>query len=122
MSEVVATYLETLARPLDRLRFQLGDTNTEAAMLPDDTYTATLAAYGNSEVKAAAVLAAALLAQPRPSRVSLHGGAVSVEFTSLETRWREIVATARTTSGAAAMGTRTPTRGTDTGCEYRREW
>jgi hypothetical protein len=107
---VSATYDPTLLSALDRLRFLLGDTDTAAALLPDETYTAMLASKGADETLAAIALADALIARfaQLATRKSVDGagGAGSVEYGNRLAAWRELAARLRKEVTQAAIVSR----------------
>jgi hypothetical protein len=58
-----ATYLPDLSRPLDRLRADIGDTNTVTFFFPDVTYTAELTRQANDEVAATISMAQRMISK-----------------------------------------------------------
>lgn len=84
-------YDPTLDTPLDRLRFQLGDTDSAAELLPDGTYTAVLLAQDDDETAAALALLDGLIAKfaQMPSKVATDKGA-SVEWRDRLEAWRAL--------------------------------
>jgi hypothetical protein len=87
---VTATYDATLATPLDRVRFRLGDTMVspaDSAELSDEEITALLDQHGSSE--AAATLAAARALYARYTRlISTSVGDTSVQLGEIATNYR----------------------------------
>ena len=91
-------YDPTLDTPLDRLRFQLGDTDSAAELLPDGTYTAVLTAQAALsdddaviERGAALALLDGLIAKfaQMPSKVANDKGA-SVEWRDRLEAWKAL--------------------------------
>lgn len=91
---MAATYNASLTSLRDHIRLLLGDTNTSAAMLQDETIDALLTAYGWSE--AVAQLADSLVARyaQRPDSYRETGGA-AFSFAQRIPAWRELAARAR---------------------------
>lgn len=75
----------TLQTPKDRLRHQLGDTSGVAAqeLLPDETYEAALAKFGQNEDRAVLFLAEGLYA-----RYSQQSTSVTL-ISGVNVRWRD---------------------------------
>lgn len=84
---MTATFSTSLARPLDRVRFTLGDTDTAAALLDDAVIEAQLARTG-SETTATEALAAYLMMRV-PIKESADG--VAIDNSALHARWNRII-------------------------------
>jgi hypothetical protein len=91
---MTATYNPTLASITDHIRLALGDTDTTAALLADETIQAKLNAFGYQE--ALAQLAEALVAQfgQKPSEYSEDGG-LRLKWTERISAWQKIADDAR---------------------------
>lgn len=128
MSEPAATYHEALDRPLDRLRYLLGDFDVAAPLLPDVTYAAVLAQQFGDERLAVIQLAGGLVTKYAQVATSTSIGGISVSFATRITGWRDLI-TRLTAEIAAATGAAQqsfdvlrPQRPGDTDrAEYRRE-
>lgn len=85
------TYDTSLSTAKDRLRFQLGDTDTTAELLPDATYAAVLLAQDDDETATALVLLDGLIARyaQMPSKVANDKGA-SVEWKDRLEAWKAL--------------------------------
>lgn len=128
MSEPVSTYDPSLADPISRMRFALGDTSSSAPLLPDATYTAVLAAQGADEQAAVVALARSLIAREAqaPTRIVAPDGQ-SAEFGKRLAGWQALIADAPSSAGGAQTGglrMHRPERAdrSDDGSEYRRGW
>lgn len=89
-------YDPTLATAIDRVRFAVGDT-AATPLLPDATYTALIATYGESGAAGQAAGALAVLFAQKPGSVTLPNG-LSVSWASRVSAWQRIA------SGAAGVG------------------
>lgn len=76
MTTLIATYNPSHQRALDRLRYQLGDVDTAAPLLPDATYEGVLDLQTNDERAAALVLLDGLITKfaQMPKRASTNSG------------------------------------------------
>lgn len=128
MSDPIASYDPTLADPISRLRFALGDANVLAPLLPDVTYTAVLEAQGGDEQAAAVALARSLISREAqaPTRIVAPDGQ-SAEFGKRLAGWQALIDTAPSSAGGSTAGgvrMHRPERADrrDDGSEYRRGW
>ncbi len=83
----------TLASPLDRIRLDLGDTETGAELIADETITAMLAYQGDDERKATVALASALIVRfaQQPGAVTLGDGEGRVEWGARLEGWEALI-------------------------------
>lgn len=120
---MAATFDWGLGRALDRVRFALGDTEVAEALLPDESYEATLATYDDDERRATLVLAEALIARyaREPEKVVVEDSRVEVAWGERLTAWVALVARLRVEL-TRHSGTRSPQRGDEKRtAEYRGE-
>lgn len=96
-----ATYHPTLDRPEDQLRFALGDTNMDAPLLPDVTYTARLAAHDGDVDQASVDVARALVNRfaHEPTRLELADGAGTVSWGDRLGGWNALIRAHETSTG-----------------------
>lgn len=131
MSEPAASYQPELTRPLDRLRYSLGDIDIATPLLPDATYIAMLQAQANDERKATLELVSGLITRfaQLPNRTTVDGGKVSTEWkdrlvawNALATRLRAELALEATAATSSDFSTLSPQRRDyRERAEYRRE-
>jgi hypothetical protein len=118
----------TLASALDRVRFAVGDTNTTAELLPDDTYNALLAGTSGDETRATVQAADYLVVRyaQEPDKLDLDGGKTAAEWNERIGAWRRLADRLRGELAAAAaqlqQGARTysVSRFTPVSSEYSR--
>jgi len=81
---MTATFDNTLATPLDRVRRNVGDTNTALPLREDEEILAVLTMYGGDEAAATAAVASGLAVEyaQRPDSISDDGTTIT---------WRERV-------------------------------
>jgi hypothetical protein len=91
---MAATYDSNLPTPKDRMRHSLGDTDVTAPLRGDETYTALLAAY--SETEATAVLAEALAAEYAQLPASFGAGGTTFSWSDRVKTWLALAARLRT--------------------------
>lgn len=107
-----ATYSPNLTTALDRLRFRLGDTDTDNPDFDNATYQAQLDVYDDDEPKALYALAKGLLA--KYTRLNDHrAGTVSEEESQRYQQVKELFAVISQENAGYQGGFRvlTPTRG-----------
>lgn len=123
------SYDPSLTTQRDRLRFQLGDIDPDAELLPDETYDAVLAQYANDERQSTITLATSLINRyaQMPNKVVTAGGS-DVTWTNRVAGWQELIKRLRAETerdqAVAASGLRTlrPRRaGSSERAEYRRD-
>lgn len=98
---MAATFHDALDRPLDLVRFAVGDTATAAAEVQDETYTSLLSANAGDVNKAALVVAdyLILLYARQPDAVEVTG-AVKVAWRDRMAALEQIAARLRLITGA----------------------
>lgn len=103
---MVATFNAALSSQRDRLRFALGDTDTEAPLLPDETYDAALEQQGSYPL-AGALLAEALAARyaQEPDSVAISGE-LTVSWRVRVQTWLGLAAKWRAEAARLASGLR----------------
>ena len=128
MSDPLVTYNPTLATPLDRLRYLLGDVDTDAALLPDATYTAVLGLYANDERLSAIQLATGLITRYAQEATSVSLGGISASYANRIKGWQDLIARLRAelaseaTLANSGFDVLRPQRADDNErAEYRRE-
>lgn len=127
---MTASYDNSLATVLDRIRFTLGDTDVDPetnALKPDEEYLAVIAATA-SEEEAIALMAEALATQimQDPDSYSESGG-ISVSWTQRIKTWLALADQYRTraTTSVSTYGqtlSHRPKRDPDADPEYRRTY
>lgn len=85
------SYNFNLPTAKDRLRFQLGDTDEDDPLLPDETITKVLSDNSDNETVSLRVLAGALVAQysRKPNRQKIGG--TEEEWTGRLDHWRTLL-------------------------------
>lgn len=118
------TYDDTLSRPLDQVRFQLGDTQEAQALLSDEAITAAITRNGASVAATVADLARGLVAYLglQPIRESADG--VSVDYSGRLPVLQTIIMRADAATGTGTSGIQfVPRRDTAWAYdEYGRPW
>jgi hypothetical protein len=124
---VAATYADTLPTALDRIRYALGDTTVSAPLLQDETITAAVTEWGETEATARLAEGLATRYAQKPSSVGLPG--LSVSWGERVKAWWELARRTREGSATAAAsgsngGSVTTLRASEEErTEYRRpEW
>lgn len=94
-----------LTSATDRVRFDVGDYNDAAPIIPEAVYTATLARYGADEARATVAMAEALIVRVAqdPDKVEVTG-AVKVEWSQRIAAWRALANGLRATLGLPLVG------------------
>ena len=89
---MIFSFDPNLTRPLDRVRFGVGDINEAAPLLDDDTYQALLDTAGGNEAVTIRTAAARLIVRygHEPDRVVLAGDGGSLQWSDRLKVWREI--------------------------------
>jgi hypothetical protein len=95
-----ATFSPSLDTALDRLRFSLGDTDTSAPLLDDETYTAALDRYEDDEGEALSFLRSGLMAS-YAHKVDYKAG---TESESLSDRFKNFQAATENGLGGSGGG------------------
>lgn len=98
-------YSDTLATPVDRIRFAVQDTDDAAPLLTENTYAALYDLYDDSEPRATVAAAEALIAKfaREPDTVEITG-AVKVAWKYRLDAWRELANGLRAELGLAVVG------------------
>ena len=102
---MTATYTNTLLTLRDRVRFQLGDTDTALVLLADEEIAAVLTLKSNVEADALVYLAKGLLRRYGREPVKITQDGQTLDFTGRIAVWQELVA------DASAAATTTVTAG-----------
>ena len=92
---MTATYSITLAAIRDRIRFQLGDTDTALALVADEEIAAVLTLKSNVEADALVYLAKGLLRRYGREPVKVTQDGQTLDFTGRIAVWQELVADAQ---------------------------
>ena len=92
---MTATYVNTLLTARDRLRFQLGDTDTADALLADEEIAAAVT-IKTTEDAALVYLAKGLLRRYARLPVKITADGASIDWGERVAAWREIIADAET--------------------------
>ena len=96
------TYSDSLATPLDKVRFRIGDTDPNREILSNETISAILAEYNNAVLRTSVICVRGILALlTRDTNRSVMGVSGSVDQATVHYRdlLRDLIAEMNTESG-----------------------
>lgn len=89
---MTATYTSTLPAVKDRIRFQLGDTDTASPLLSDEEIAAVLTLKSDNEADALLYLAKGLLRRHARLPVKFETDGQRFDYSARVEAWKELVA------------------------------